>query len=111
MYKNDCGHPGDCGCTPFLVVDMIENAGAALSRRTFVKGIAAVGGMLATGAATSCALAAKKPAGEGTAADTIYHGGPIPDPPTRIGCLYYVVEVFDNSPYPGLMGVRTTPAL
>ena len=40
-----------------------------------------------------------------------YHGGPLPDLDNLgwIGAIYYVVEVFDNSPYPGLMGVRTTP--
>jgi len=40
-----------------------------------------------------------------------YHGGPLPDVANLswIGAIYYVVEVFDNSPYPGLMGVRTTP--
>jgi hypothetical protein len=42
-----------------------------------------------------------------------YHGGPLPDLEDLewIGCIYYVVEVFDNSPYPGPMGVRTTPPL
>jgi hypothetical protein len=42
-----------------------------------------------------------------------YHGGPFPDPdaPPYIGCTYYPIEVFDNSPYPGLMGVRTNPPL
>ena len=40
-----------------------------------------------------------------------YHGGDYPDPPWYIACVYYVVEVFDNSPYPGLMGVRTAPPL
>jgi hypothetical protein len=40
-------------------------------------------------------------------------GVPLPDPDnlTWIGCIYYNVEVFDNSPYPGPMGIRTTPAL
>ncbi len=42
-----------------------------------------------------------------------FHGGPFPDPdnPPYIACFYYMVEVFDNSPYPGLMGVRVTPSL
>lgn len=42
-----------------------------------------------------------------------YHGGPFPDlaNPTYIGCTYCIVEVFDNSPYPGLMGVRVQPPL
>lgn len=42
-----------------------------------------------------------------------YHGGPYPDPddPPYIACLYYIVEVFDNSPYPGPMGVRSMPPL
>jgi hypothetical protein len=43
-----------------------------------------------------------------------YHGsGPAPDPADLpyIACIYYAVEVFDNSPYPGPMGVRSMPAL
>jgi hypothetical protein len=42
-----------------------------------------------------------------------YHGGggDYPDPPWYIACVYYIVEVFDNSPYPGLMGVRVEPPL
>jgi hypothetical protein len=40
-----------------------------------------------------------------------YHGGDYPDPPWYIACVYHVVEVFDNSPYPGLMGVRVEPPL
>jgi hypothetical protein len=42
-----------------------------------------------------------------------YHGGPTPDPenPTRLAVLYYIVEEFDNSPAPGLMGLRTVPPL
>lgn len=43
-----------------------------------------------------------------------YHGGggPYPTPEWMyIACVYYVVEAFDNSPYPGLMGVRVTPPL
>jgi hypothetical protein len=42
-----------------------------------------------------------------------YHGGDLPDPENLswIGCIYYVVEVFDNSPYPGPMGVRSQPPL
>jgi hypothetical protein len=42
-----------------------------------------------------------------------YHGGDTPDPESLpyIACIYYVVEVFDNSPYPGPMGVRSMPVL
>jgi len=42
-----------------------------------------------------------------------YHGGNYPDPDNLpyIAAIYYVVEVFDNSPYPGPMGVRVTPPL
>jgi hypothetical protein len=44
-----------------------------------------------------------------------YHGDPAspPDPAnlSYIGVVYHVVEVFDNSPYPGPMGVRSTPPL
>ena len=74
---NGCTHTGGCGCTPSLFVDMIENAGADLSRREFVKGVAVAGGVLAAGRATSSAKAVEEPAGHGSPADTIYHGGPI----------------------------------
>ena len=42
-----------------------------------------------------------------------FHGGPVPDPDdlTYIACIYHVVEVFDNSPYPGPMGIRSMPPL
>ncbi len=42
-----------------------------------------------------------------------FHGGPFPDEDRipYIAAIYYIVEVFDNSPYPGLMGARVTPAL
>jgi hypothetical protein len=42
-----------------------------------------------------------------------FHGGPYPDPdaPPYIAALYYVVELFDNSPHPGLKGARVTPSL
>jgi hypothetical protein len=43
-----------------------------------------------------------------------YHGGggPYPDPANMyIAVVYHVVEAFDNSPYPGLMGVRVEPPL
>ena len=42
-----------------------------------------------------------------------YHGGPYPNVinPGWIGAIYYNVELFDNSPYPGLMGVRVVPKL
>jgi predicted amidohydrolase YtcJ len=56
---------------------MIENAGLELSRRRFVKGVAAVGGMLAAGGATSSAFASAKTTDDQSTADTIYHGGPI----------------------------------
>lgn len=74
---NGCTHTGGCGCTPSLFVDMIENAGADLSRREFVKGFAVAGGVLAAGRASSSAKAVEEPAGHGSLADTIYHGGPI----------------------------------
>ena len=40
-----------------------------------------------------------------------FHGGPYPDKPTRIYVIYYVVEVFDDSPVTGGQGLRTVPAL
>jgi len=40
-----------------------------------------------------------------------YHGGPYPSSPGNIAVIYYIVEEFDNSPYPGPMGIRRVPAL
>lgn len=83
-HKDDqvCRHTVGCGCTPKLFVDMMENAGLKLSRRDFIKGTTAVGGMVALGGLassvfTSCSSAKTSVAGPGTSADTIYHGGPI----------------------------------
>lgn len=77
--SNSHCHSGSCGCTPTLFVDMIEHAGLELSRREFIKGAGALGGMFALGGLTSAVLA-EAPAVEGAAADdadAIYHGGPI----------------------------------
>lgn len=75
--ENDCSHPTGCGCKPSLFVDMIENAGLELSRREFIKGAGAVGGMLAFGNLASSAFADSKTVNKGAKADAIYHGGPI----------------------------------
>jgi len=72
-----CSHPAGCGCTPPLFVDIIEHAGRELSRRDFIKGAGAVGGMLAFGGLASSGCSDGPPLPEGTAADAIYHGGPI----------------------------------
>ncbi len=40
-----------------------------------------------------------------------FHGGPFPTAPVNIAVIYYVIEEFDNSPYPGPMGVRRVPSL
>jgi predicted amidohydrolase YtcJ len=56
---------------------MIENAGLELSRREFIKGAGAVGGMLAFGNLASSAFADSKTVNKGAKADAIYHGGPI----------------------------------
>ncbi len=73
---NVCSHPAGCGCKPAFLVDMIEKAGLELSRRDFIKGAGAVGGMLAFGSLLpSCSDS--RTVGEGEKADAIYHGGPI----------------------------------
>ena len=46
-HDADRSHSTDCGCTPAFFVEMIEKAGMELSRRDFVKGMAAAGGVLA----------------------------------------------------------------
>ena len=63
MPKNrihDAGHSAGCGCKPTLFTDMIEKAGLELSRREFIKGAAAVGGMLSFGALAPSAFAASQ---------------------------------------------------
>lgn len=76
-----CNHSDDCGCTPSLFVDMVEKAGLALSRRDFIKGTTAVGGMFAMGGLASSMLAGCKGGGKDApsdgVADTIYFGGPV----------------------------------
>lgn len=76
-HKKNHLHLTDCGCTPILFSEMIENAGLELSRREFIKGASVIGGMLAVGGVATSALASSKPAGDDSKADTIYHGGPI----------------------------------
>jgi len=75
--NDNCSHIGGCGCTPFLFVGMIENAGLELSRREFIKGAGAVVGMLAFGSIASPALGNAKTVDKDSQADAIYHGGPI----------------------------------
>jgi len=75
--NDNCSHIGGCGCTPFLFVGMIENAGLELSRREFIKGAGAVVGMLAFGSLASPALGNAKTVDKDSQADAIYHGGPI----------------------------------
>lgn len=70
-------HSTGCGCTPPLFVDMIERAGRELTRRDFIKGAGAVGGVLAFGGLVTSGCSDAPPLPEGTAADAIYHGGPI----------------------------------
>lgn len=76
-----CTHTAGCDCTPTLFVKMMEDAGLKLSRRDFIKGTTAVGGMLALGGLTSSMLTTGTPdaqaASTGAMADTIYHGGSI----------------------------------
>jgi predicted amidohydrolase YtcJ len=72
-HSKSCG----CGCTPEVFVNMIESAGLELSRREFIKGAGALGGMLAFGAIMPTYLDASESIGKDAKADTIYHGGPI----------------------------------
>jgi len=84
--KSKChGHSSSCGCTPTLFADMIEHAGLELSRREFIKGTGALGGMFALSGLSS-AVRAEAPAkavtvadaaADNAEADAIYHGGPI----------------------------------
>jgi hypothetical protein len=75
--NDNCSHIGGCGCTPFLFMGMIENAGIELSQRKFVKGAGAVVGMLAFGSLASPAIGYAKTVDRDSQADAIYHGGPI----------------------------------
>jgi predicted amidohydrolase YtcJ len=74
-------HQGGCGCTPTLFVNMVEKAGLALSRRDFIKGTTAMGGMFAVGSLAAPMLAGCKGGSKdvpaGSLADAIYFGGPI----------------------------------
>jgi predicted amidohydrolase YtcJ len=72
-----CGHVDPCGCSPPLLVAMVEAAGLQLSRRHFIKGAGAFWGTLALGGLASRALADTPGAQSGTEADAIYFGGPI----------------------------------
>ena len=74
---NDCSHPTGCDCTPPLFVDMLEKAGRELSRRDFIKGVGALGGMLAFGGTVPSVFANSKTVDQNAKADTIFHGGPI----------------------------------
>ncbi len=75
--NNDCNHPIGCGCRPTLFLDIIENAGLELSRREFITGAGAAGGMLVLGGLVSSAFASSKALSKDAKADAIYHGGPI----------------------------------
>ena len=88
-------HPIGCGCQPKLFVNMIENAGLEFSRRQILKGAAALGGMLAAGGLSSCALAASKGVNRDAKADSIYHGGPLLTM-TRDGDLVEALAVKDG---------------
>jgi predicted amidohydrolase YtcJ len=56
---------------------MIEQAGLELSRREFMKGAGALGGIIAFGGVTASVLADAEGMSAGAKADAIYHGGPI----------------------------------
>jgi len=75
--SDNTSHLPGCGCKPSLFSNMIENAGMELSRRKFIKGAGAIGGMLAFGGLTSCAFSDSKPGDKNSKADAIYHGGSI----------------------------------
>ncbi|MAA87327.1 MAG: hypothetical protein CME39_06675 [Haliea sp.] len=72
-----CDHVDPCGCSPPLLVAMVEIAGLQLSRRECIKGAGAFWGTLALGGLASQALANTSDAKSGTEADVIYSGGPI----------------------------------
>ena len=63
--------------TPTFLLDFIESAELALSRRDFVRGAGALGGMFALGGFTSCGFGDSAATSEGAIADAIYHGGSI----------------------------------
>ena len=75
--QKDCIHSAGCGCTPPLLVNMMEKAGLKLSRRDFIKNTTAAGGMIVIGGLASSMLGGCKDANTDTPADTIYYGGPI----------------------------------
>lgn len=82
MSKNDSddkksAHSNLLGGVPSLFVSMMENAGMNLSRRDFIKGTTAVGGMVAFGGFASTVLAAGSKPEKGGPADVVYFGGPI----------------------------------
>lgn len=74
---NSCDHVDPCGCTPRLLVAMVETAGLQLSRRDYIKGAGAFWGTLALGGLAPRALADAPGAQSGTEADAIYFGGPV----------------------------------
>ena len=82
MSKNNSddkkgSHPNGLGGASSLFVSMMENAGRKLSRRDFIKGTTAVGGMVAFGGLASTVLAAGSKPEKDVPADAIYFGGPI----------------------------------
>ena len=74
--KKDHIHHAGCGCSPDLFVNMMESAGHELSRRKFVKSVAAAGTLVAAGGLTTSLLSGCNNA-PGSTADIIYRGGPI----------------------------------
>jgi L-cysteine desulfidase len=60
IHEKDHLHITGCSCIPTNLTDIIENTGLELSRRDFVKGITAVGGLLAVSAIPSPAIAESK---------------------------------------------------
>ena len=70
-------HPAGCECAPSILTDMMEKAGLELSRRDFVKGVVATGGLLTAGGLTSTLVSCKSGATDDPSADAIYYGGSI----------------------------------
>ncbi len=70
-------HGEGCGCRPDFFTRMIDNAAVELSRRRFLKGAGALGGILAFAPLGSDLLAAPHEPPKDAKADAIYYGGTI----------------------------------
>jgi len=74
--QKDHIHHAGCGCTPELLVNMMEHAGQELTRRKFVKNVTVAGTLVAAGGLATSMLSGCNNA-PGSTADIIYRGGQI----------------------------------